>query len=88
MNKTNELKLPAGLSPEEITAASNLTENYVKAVMVLPDILTEMLNILQEINGSLGVMALYAEKKGLKDGLITDEDLAPEDKNAVTNEAN
>ena len=87
MAQPNKLQLPEGVTPEEITAAANVTENYVQAVMAIPDALAELAGILQEINNSLGMIALYAEKKGIKEGVIDDADLAPEETNGGTGKA-
>jgi len=88
MNQQNKLQLPEGVTPEEITAAANVTESYVKAVMEIPDALAELAGILQEINNSLGLLALYAEKKGVKEGLLDDADLAPEETDGGPKPAN
>jgi len=52
------------------------TEAYVKSVMVIPEILSEIHSRLDEIAGALDMIALYAQKRGLIEGVITNEEVS------------
>jgi hypothetical protein len=64
-------KLPEGELPGNIPVEV-LTEAYARAMCALPD-------ILEDIADSLSVISLYYEKKGIQEGLLTEEDLHASD---------
>jgi hypothetical protein len=64
--KKNELRVPAGVTAQG--AVMDIMEAQAKAMLAIPEILNAIL-------GELSVIALYYEKKGKAEGLITDEDL-------------
>jgi len=68
MDKKNVLKLPEGVTASG--PVMDATEAYLKAVIALPEILLGVLEDLGRIGDALSVIALYAEKKGIDEGLI------------------
>jgi len=62
----NRLRIPAGVSPQG--AVMDIMEAQAKALLAIPELLNAIL-------AELSVIALYCEKKGKIEGLITDEDL-------------
>jgi hypothetical protein len=70
---TNKLKMPEGVGPTG--AYADMTEAYVKSVVAIPAMLGAMIETLEEISGALGMLALYLEKKGLAEGVISNDDL-------------
>jgi hypothetical protein len=70
---SNKLLMPEGISA--VGPVMDVQEAYVRSVMAIPEVLQHILATLMEINDSLGIMALYTEKKGLKEEIITAEDL-------------
>jgi len=63
---SNKLKLPEGVS--STGPYMDMTEAYVKAVIAIPAILAE-------ISETLDFFALYIEKKGLSEGVLSPEDI-------------
>jgi hypothetical protein len=73
----NKLVMPEGISA--VDPVMDIQEAYVRSIMALPEVLQHILDELQDMNGNLGVLALYFEKKGLKDELFAEEDLQGEE---------
>jgi hypothetical protein len=70
--KKNELRVPAGVTAQG--AVMDIMEAQAKAMIAIPELLNAIL-------GELSVIALYCEKKGKEEGLISDEDLNEGDGN-------
>jgi hypothetical protein len=62
----NKLHFPAGVTAQG--PVSDLMEAQAKALLAIPELLAD-------IAASQSVMALYYEKKGIAEGLLTNEDL-------------
>jgi hypothetical protein len=62
----NRLRVPAGVTPQG--AVMDIMEAQAKALLAIPELLNAIL-------GEMSVIALYLEKKGKAEGLLTDEDL-------------
>ena len=62
----NVLKMPEGVASTGMVA--DMAEAYMKAVIALPE-------IMEDIADSMAVIALYCQKKGLNEGILTDDDL-------------
>lgn len=76
---SNKLVMPEGVS--SIGPVVDIQEAYVRSVMAIPELLQHVLVELHDISGSIGILALYFEKKGLAEGLIQPMDLEPEEDN-------
>jgi hypothetical protein len=53
----------------------DMQEAYVRSVVAIPAMLQAMTEMLNEIAGSLDVLAIYCEKKGVAEGILSNEDL-------------
>jgi hypothetical protein len=62
----NRLRVPAGMTAQG--PVMDLMEAQAKAMLAIPE-------LLNDIAGSLSVIALYCEKKGLTENLFTEEEL-------------
>ena len=69
-NPSNKLKMPDGVTP--LGMVQDASEILVQTLTALPEILLD-------IAGSLSVIALYCERKGLAEALLTDEDIEGKD---------
>jgi len=69
---SNKLKMPEGVAPSG--PVMDLAEAYMRAVVALPEVLEELVTIAD----SLYVLAVYAERRGRADGILSDEDLVRE----------
>jgi hypothetical protein len=65
-NDKNRLRVPEGVSSQG--AVYDIMEAQAKAMLAIPE-------YLKAIYGELSIIALYYERKGKAEGLITDEDL-------------
>lgn len=79
------LKLPQGVSP--MGPVKDLAEAYMKSVVALPEIFTAFLDRMEELSDSLAVLSLYAERKGIADGIIGKDELDHGDEETSTGEA-
>ena len=73
----NQLKMPEGVSSQGMVA--DVTEAYVKAVIAIPEILALILEEMTAVSDALSVLAVYAEKKGLSDGILGPDDIKGDD---------
>lgn len=62
----NKLKLPEGVTAQG--PVMDLAEAYMKAVVALPEILEDMVD-------AMNMVALYCERKGMQEGIISADDL-------------
>jgi len=65
----NKLHLP------ENPPLMDMTEAYVKSVVTVPALLNVINETLMDISDSLRVFAIYIEKKGLAEGVLSEGDL-------------
>lgn len=70
---SNKLVMPEGVS--SLGPVQDITEAYVKASIAVPELLVRICDELAGMNDSLSLLALYAERKGLEEKLITQDDL-------------
>ena len=77
MADENVLKMPEGVSSQG--PVQDISEASLRALVALPEILINMTNVLNEIAGSLDTVALYTERKGLKEEYLSPEDLVDND---------
>lgn len=66
MSEENVLKMPEGVSSAGMVA--DLTDAYIKAVISLPE-------IMEDVADSMAIVALYCQRKGVAEGIMSDEDL-------------
>lgn len=72
----NVLKSPEGVAPSGmIMDMSDMTEAYVKAVIAVPDLLNMIVEGIAELTDTVSVLALYCEKKGLSEGILSPDDI-------------
>jgi len=76
---SNKLKMPEGVGPNG--PFMDMTEAYVKSVVAIPAMLQAVTEALIDIGDSLGVLAIYLEKKGLAEGTLSNDDLDNEEDN-------
>jgi hypothetical protein len=62
----NRLRIPQGVSPQG--AVMDIMEAQAKALLAIPELLNAILS-------EVSVIALYYERKGKAEGLLSDEDL-------------
>lgn len=70
MNDHRKLTLPQNAKTEQDIAAE-----YIESMVMLPVFLEKIAGELELIRDSTGIIALYMEKKGIKDGLLKEDDL-------------
>lgn len=70
------LKMPEGVSPNG--PVQDISEACLKAIMALPEILTGIGEVLNQIDSSLDTIALYFERRGVSEGHLSPEDLSEE----------
>ena len=68
---SNKLKMPDGITP--LGMVQDASDVLIQTLTSLPEILLD-------ISDSLSVIALYCEKKGLVEGIISNEELEGKDK--------
>jgi len=66
----NRLQVPSGMTAQG--PVMDLMEAQAKAMLAIPE-------LLNDIAGSLAIIALYCEKKGISEGLFTEADLEGDD---------
>jgi hypothetical protein len=69
----NVLKMPEGVSSQGMV--TDVAEAYAKSVIAIPEILSLILEEMVSVSDSLSVLAIYAEKKGLSDGILGPDDI-------------
>lgn len=62
----NKLIMPEGVA--SVGAVKNITEAYMKSILAIPEMLSE-------ISESLSLISLYFERKGIAESLFTKEEL-------------
>lgn len=72
MNSSNKLKMPE-TPPVSVTV--DATEAYVKSVMMIPGLLSELVDRLDDVANALSIVALYCEKRGLNEAILAPDDL-------------
>jgi len=70
---SNKLNIPEGVGPSG--PFMDMTEAYVKSVVAIPVLLQAAVEALEDISNSLGLFAIYLEKKGLAEGTLCNDDL-------------
>lgn len=70
---SNQLKMPEGVS--STGPVSDVTEAYVNAVIAIPAILDNIATELSAMNDFLSVLSLYAEKRGVNEGIIAPDEI-------------
>lgn len=71
MNKPNP-KLSGPADPAAIMEAA------IQVILSVPVMVNELIEALDAITANLEILSLYVEKKGRKEGLLTDEDFKKE----------
>lgn len=79
-----QLQVPKGVDENGIVEDTYL--NYVKAVIAIPEMLDRLIVSIDSMADSIDIMALYAERKGKDEKLISEEDIP--DGNDGSNESN
>jgi len=77
-NPQHELKGPK--VPDAIRQPQDAAEAYVKAMVAVPVMLAQLTEEVQRLADAMEMVSLYCERKGVADGLLSTEDLEPEDK--------
>ena len=75
--ENHQLKMPAGVSATG--PVQDVADAYVKAIIAIPELLNIIAGEMQGINDSLSLIALYTERKGLSEKLLSEEDLKEPD---------
>lgn len=75
----------SGVKPIRPMSENDVTKAYVESMIMLPAILQALIEQLADMADSMSVIALFCEKKGLGDGLFTEDDLSGEDGEAEPN---
>lgn len=70
MHDIRKLSVPGKVKNEQETAAE-----YLESMVMMPMILEQIREELSIIRDSMGVIALYMEKKGLAEGYLKESDL-------------
>lgn len=79
-----QLQVPKGV--DENGPVEDTYLNYVKAVISIPEMLDRLIMSIDSLADSVDIIALYAERKGKDENLISDEDIP--DGNDADNESN
>jgi hypothetical protein len=69
----------SGITPKRPLSEEEVGKAYLESMIMLPAILQALLDQMSEAAGSLSIISLYFEKKGIEEKLFTTDDLTGDD---------
>jgi hypothetical protein len=73
MLDNKKLNVPRGVDEKGIVEDTYAL--YTKAVIAIPEMLESLIASVDSLADSIDIMALYAERKGKSEGILSDDDL-------------